>query len=163
MIPPSSRGSFPGQSARSCSFLRTEGATATPAAPEDVTRVVVVAGTDDDGLAAVEQAYRFASRRGVELVLVQGRDRREERRVAGLQRRLAVGGRVVESISMAAQDLDAPGLLRVCGWSDWHKDPLEAGARVLVVKGAPDDHGERLGKLLADGASRAAPQGAEHA
>ena len=139
-----------------------DAATTTPAAPENVTRVVVIAGTDDDGLAAVEQAYRFASRRGVELVLAQGRDRREQRRVAGLQRRLAVEGRAVESMSMAGHDLDAPGILLVCGWSGWLEHPPEPAARVLVVKGAPDDHGERLGKLLADVASRSAPQGAEH-
>jgi hypothetical protein len=123
---------------------------------------MVIAGTDDDGLAAVEQAYRIASRGGVDLVLAQGRERREQRRIAGLQRRLAVGGRAVGSITLADLDLDAPGSLLVCGWSDWlERRPLGA-ARVLVVKGAPDDHGERLGKLLADVASRAAPQGAEH-
>jgi Kef-type K+ transport system membrane component KefB len=130
--------------------------------PETPTRVVVIAGTDDDGLAAVEQAYRIASRGGVDLVLAQGRERREQRRIAALQRRLAVGGRAVRSITLADLDLDAPGSLLVCGWSDWlERRPLGA-ARVLVVKGAPDDHGERLGKLLADVASRAAPQGAEH-
>src|SRR3954447_6783634 len=139
-----------------------DAATAAPAAVGDVIRVVVIAGTDDDGLAAVEQAYRFASRRGVPLVLAQGRDRREQRRVAGLQRRLAVSGRTVESVALADGQLESSRTLLMCGWGDWRQHPPRTSGHMLVVKGAPDDHGERLSKLLTDVASKTASHEAEH-
>jgi Kef-type K+ transport system membrane component KefB len=128
--------------------------------------VRVSPGTDDDGLAAVEQAVRAALRIGVELVLVDSDDRRGRRRIERLQRQLAAVDLLVTTVSEPAIEGIVDDALEFVGWASWRKRPGGApgGAGPLVVRGAPDDHGERLITLLTALSQRAAkkPQGAGH-
>jgi hypothetical protein len=118
--------------------------------------VRVSPGTDDDGLAAVEQAVRASLRIGVELVLLDGGDRRERRRIERLHRQLAAVGLAVTTASLPTSEAVDDDALHFVGWTSWRKRsggrPGEAGP--IVVRGAPDDRGERLTTLLVELAKR---------
>ncbi|MCW2607460.1 MAG: cation/H(+) antiporter [Frankiales bacterium] len=124
--------------------------------------VVALPGPGDDGLAAVEQAFRIALRLGVPLVLLEGGHRREARRLDELAARLTAAG--VPSSTRHAPD-DLPTGLRedtvlVAGLSGWCAGRpastaaaalvARAAGTVLLVRARPDDRGEQLAKLLQD-------------
>lgn len=112
--------------------------------------VRVSPGTDDDGLAAVEQAVRAALRIGVEVVLLDGGDRRGRRRIERLHRQLAAVGLAVTTVREPTSEVVDDDALHFVGWTTWRKQSggVPGEASPLVVRGAPDDHGERLTALL---------------
>ena len=113
--------------------------------------VVVEPGRDDDGLAAVEQAVRATLQTGRGLVIKAGDNRRDRRRCQGLLEQLStagVGARIVEGELELADGVPA---LHLVSWSEWHRNGSRStrAATTIVVRGAPDDHGQRLDTLLA--------------
>ena len=118
--------------------------------------VRVSPGTDDDGLAAVEQAVRAALRIGVELVLLDGGDRRGRRRIERLYRQLAAVGLAVTTVSLPASEAVEDDALHFVGWTSWRKRSggVSGEAGPIVVRAAPDDRGERLTTLLVELAQR---------
>ena len=112
--------------------------------------VVVDPGRDDDGLAAVEQAVRAARQTGRHLILRCGTGRRDRRRCQTLVEQLNDAG--VDARIAGIGDLDDTALsLHVVPWSaqDGALTSSARGATVVAVRGAPDDHGQRLEALLA--------------
>jgi hypothetical protein len=113
--------------------------------------VRVSPGIDDDGMAAVEQAVRASLRTGVGLVLLDNGERRARRRIEALRRQLEAVGLAVTTVSGPATEAVIGDALHFVGWTSWRKGSggVPSEARPLVVRGAPDDHGERLTTLLA--------------
>ena len=110
------------------------------------TVVRVRPGTDDDGLAAVEQAVRASLRSGAGLVLLHDGERKARRRIDALQRRLtSLGVSVTSDASLVLETSDGLGVMFV-GWTTWRTDQVAEprATGTVVVRGAPDDHGERL-------------------
>ena len=115
--------------------------------------VVVRPGTTPDGIAAVEQAVRFAERLEQPLVLVTGDGRRELRRATTLERRLTAAGvdltRSTEE-QLALEVASGQRLVRFQGSADRDSMMAPPAADVLlVVRGRADDNAERLDSMLA--------------
>ncbi len=127
---------------------------------DSITKVAVMPGTGDDGLAAVEQAVRISARRRISLSLLEGNDRREQRRVAALVRRLGAAKVPADVVPLAGVAGRTPDTLLIAGWADWRgrqgadRHSRDGFGVVLLVRRAMDDHGERLDKLLAGAAER---------
>ena len=119
---------------------------------EGVSSILVMPGSDDDGLAAVEQACRMATRTGISVSLAESQDRREQRRSAVVRKRLVAAGFPVE----AAPDLHALrqdtvlvlGSARWEAYADAERSDVQGYRSILVVRGAMDDHGSGLTKML---------------
>jgi Kef-type K+ transport system membrane component KefB len=112
--------------------------------------VVVEPGRDDDGLAAVEQAVRATLQNGLTLALRPGPDRRDRRRCQGLLEKLTAAGVDAWTLTQEHVPESQPPALHVVGWNDLGQDgsgPVRART-TLVVRGAPEDHGQRLDSLL---------------
>lgn len=122
-----------------------------------ISRIVVMPGASEDGLAAVEQAFRIAARKRISFSLLRSGDRREERRATALLRRLARSRVRIDSVQ-AREMVPDPDTLLIAGWADWRASreserlPLEGYGAVFLVQAALDDHGERLTKLLGSSA-----------
>jgi hypothetical protein len=101
-------------------------------------------------LAAVEQAVRASLGSGADLVLVDDGQRKGARRVDALMRRLTSLGLLVTRDAGTASEADE-GAIMFVGWTSWHQGTHASPAEpaTAVVRGAPDDHGERLNVLLA--------------
>lgn len=129
--------------------------------PEDVAggallasmaRVAVVPGRGEDGLAAVEQACRAASRDSLPVDVVVSGGRRESRRADSLMSRLTSAGMVVTQLD-SLDGIDAATTQVVIGWDDWAADDSIRQAThrpVIVVRSAAGDAGERLTAWLKD-------------
>jgi Kef-type K+ transport system membrane component KefB len=115
--------------------------------------VVAEPGRSDDGLAAVEVAARIATASGLPLVLADGDARRDRKRAQGLVPRLRAWG--IDVDTQAGAGAGSAGTVTVVGWSEWERAaPAETEGLVLVVRGAPDDHGQRLDALLSNAQAR---------
>lgn len=122
---------------------------------DSIATVVVMPGTGDDGLAAVEQGLRIATRNRVSLAVLSGSDRREQRRAAALHRRFSRAKVTIGSAEAAGEGTRQLDTMLIVGWADWQaargSDRLLLGEGygvVLLVRAALDDHGERLNTLL---------------
>lgn len=116
-------------------------------APDEIS---VEVGRSGDGLAAVEHAARISLATGVPLVLVP--DPRGRRRAESLRPRLE---RLGLRVRVDEDGLPAPRTWRLAGATDRARSdtsassPAGEGALTVLVKAAPDDHGQRLESLLA--------------
>ncbi|WP_162891271.1 cation:proton antiporter [Aeromicrobium sp. A1-2] len=115
-------------------------------------QVALIPRTGPDGLAAVEQACRLASRLGSTIALQVGADRRDRHHASAIRDRLAKAG-IPMSQSPESPELGRAERILVAGWSDWRRrgDDLtdtQGYEAVLLVRAALGDSGDSLTKLL---------------
>ena len=123
-----------------------------------ISRFAAFAGSDDDGLAAIEQAWRAAVRRSTTMAIFETGERRVHRRSATLHRKVA--STIVdldEGPATPAPDEPMGNTALVIGWSDWRRAGPDSLVRtvarrcgcVLLVRASLDYPSDRLTRLLA--------------
>ena len=112
----------------------------------EVVRVAV--GPGHDSLAAIEQALRLSLHTDAVLELIDAQGRKNHRRLAAVNRRLARAGVAVRLGDGKESTREPRATLHVSGKELNRVPTLPPGDASLVIRAARDSHGESLDRLL---------------